>query len=214
MALENIKQMTRPLSEGKKVASHDAPEDYLKRARESFIIEFPEFEDLWGEELDKEMEKKGWFSDEYASDPSPYDFSGWYEIYTDMQSRGELPGWMDSFDEGPNSFMKNLDVLDISPWDFVQRKGKKDIRQVNQGGIIGLRYGGDPRIEQQPEGITQLASHTGEDVIQSAIIWAAGLPQFGSIGSVLDALNNVDHPHAMDINGLVNAYMDARVDSN
>ena len=149
-----------------------------------------------------------------ASDPSPYDMSGWYDMYTDMQSRGELPGWMDSFDEGPNSFMQNLDVLDISPWDFVQRKGKKDIRQVNQGGIIGLRYGGDPRIEQQPEGITQLASHTGEDVIQSAIIWAAGLPQFGSIGSVLDALNNVDHPHAMDINGLVNAYMDARVDSN
>ena len=214
MALENIKQMTRPLSEGKKVASHDAPEDYLKRARESFIIEFPEFEDLWGEELDKEMEKKGWFSDEYASDPSPYDMSGWYDMYTDMQSNGELPGWMDSFDKGPNSFMQNLDVLDISPWDFVQRKGKKDIRQVNQGGIIGLRYGGDPRIEQQPEGITQLASHTGEDVIQSAIIWAAGLPQFGSIGSVLDALNNVDHPHAMDINGLVNAYMDARVDSN
>ena len=125
MALENIKQMTRPLSEGKKVASHDAPEDYLKRARESFIIEFPEFEDLWGEELDKEMEKKGWFSDEYASDPSPYDMSGWYDIYTDMQSNGELPGWMDSFDKGPNSFMQNLDVLDISPWDFVQRKGKK-----------------------------------------------------------------------------------------
>ena len=67
---------------------------------------------------------------------------------------------------------------------------------------------------EQPEGIMQLASHTGDDVIQSAIIWAAGLPQFGSIGSVLDALNNVDHPHAMDINGLVNAYMDARVDSN
>ena len=276
MAIEPIEKLTRPLSrkEEKKVASHDAPEDYLKRARESFIIEFPEFEDLWGEELDKEMEKKGWFSDEYASDPSPYDMSGWYDIYTDMQSNGELPGWMDSFDKGPNSFMQNLDVLDISPWDFVQRKGKKevqvasgppafddaqlekgaieifgkplkdltddeyeeledmiremdvspwdfvqrkgkkDIRQVNQGGIIGLRYGGDPRIEQQPEGITQLASHTGEDVIQSAIIWAAGLPQFGSIGSVLDALNNVDHPHAMDINGLVNAYMDARVDSN
>ena len=67
---------------------------------------------------------------------------------------------------------------------------------------------------KQPEGIMQLASHSGDDVIQSAIIWAAGLPQFGSIGSVLDALNNADHPHAMDINGLVNAYMDARVDSN
>ena len=272
MALENIKQMTRPLSEGKKVASHDAPEDYLKRARESFIIEFPEFEDLWGEELDKEMEKKGWFSDEYASDPSPYDMSGWYDIYTDMQSNGELPGWMDSFDKGPNSFMQNLDVLDISPWDFVQRKGKKevqvadrpygpswehfeelmgpklklmtdeeiedaydgytndfdfdppdwsaklkqprDIRQVNQGGIIGLRFGGDPRTEQRSQGIMQLASHTGEDIIQSAIIWAAGLPQFGSVGSVLDALNNADHPYAMDINGLVNAYMDARTESN
>ena len=60
----------------------------------------------------------------------------------------------------------------------------------------------------------QVAAHSGDDVIQSAIIWAAGLPQFGSIGSVLDALNNADHPHAMDINGLVNAYMDARVDSN
>ena len=67
---------------------------------------------------------------------------------------------------------------------------------------------------EQPEGIMQLASHTGDDVIQSAILWAAGLPQFGSVGSVLDALNNADHPHAMDINGLVNAYMDARTESN
>ena len=72
MALENIEQMTRPLSEGKKVASHDAPEDYLKRAVEQFIIEFPEFEDLPSEELYKEMEKKGYFSDQYAmSDPHP-----------------------------------------------------------------------------------------------------------------------------------------------
>ena len=72
MALENIKQMTRSLSEEKKVASHDAPEDYLKRARESFIIEFPEFEDLPSEDLYKEMETKGYFSDQYAmSDPHP-----------------------------------------------------------------------------------------------------------------------------------------------
>ena len=72
MAIENIKQMTRPLSEEKKVASHDAPEDYLKRAVEQFIIEFPEFEDLPSEELYKEMEKKGYFSDQYAmSDPHP-----------------------------------------------------------------------------------------------------------------------------------------------
>ena len=53
-----------------------------------------------------------------ASEMGPYDFSGWYDMYTDMQSRGELPDWMDSFDEGPNSFMKNLDVLDISPGDM------------------------------------------------------------------------------------------------
>ena len=60
----------------------------------------------------------------------------------------------------------------------------------------------------------QVATHSGDDVIQSAILWAAGLPQFGSVGSVLDALNNADHPYAMDINGLVNAYMDARAESN
>ena len=69
MALENIKQMTRSLSskgDEKKVAQH-APEDYLKRAVEQFIIEFPEFEDLPSEELYKEMEKKGYFSDRWAS---------------------------------------------------------------------------------------------------------------------------------------------------
>ena len=53
-----------------------------------------------------------------ASEMGPYDFSGWYDMYTDMESNGELPDWMDSFDEGPNSFMKNLDVLDISPGDM------------------------------------------------------------------------------------------------
>ena len=58
--------MTRPLSEGKKVASHDAPEDYLKRAVEQFIIEFPEFEDLQGQELYDKMYDKGYFSDRYA----------------------------------------------------------------------------------------------------------------------------------------------------
>ena len=275
MAIEPIEKLTKPLSRKKeKRVAWDAPEDYLKRAVEQFIIEFPEFEDLPSEELYKEMEKKGWFSDQYASDPSPYDFSGWYEIYTDMQSRGELPGWMDSFDEGPNSFMQNLDVLDISPWDFVQRKGKKgtqvasgppafddellkksawdifgkplkdltddeyeeledmiyhmdvspwdfvqrkgkkDIRQVNQGGIIGLRNGGDPRIEQQPEGIMQLASHTGEDVIQSAMIWMAGLPGPDGNPIGMDEVIRQIRTGETDMNGLVNAYMDAQYDFN
>ena len=264
MAIEPIEKLTRPLSrkEEKRVA-WDAPEDYLKRAVEQFIIEFPEFEDLQGEDLYKEMEKKGWFSDQYASGPDPGDMSGWYEMYDDLKERGELPDWMDSFD----IFMENLDVLDISPMDFTRLKGKKekrlamsdpdpmaerfdmmdilaekyfgkrlkdltddevieleenwdelisqtkqprDIRQVNQGGIIGLRNGGDPRIEQQPEGIMQLASHSGNDVIQSAILWAAGLPQFGSIDAVVKSLED----GSTDINGLVNAYMDARTESN
>ncbi len=207
MAIEPIEKLTRPLSrkEEKRVA-WDAPEDYLKRAVEQFIIEFPEFEDLPSEELYKEMEKKGWFSDQYASGPDPNDMSGWYEMYDDLRERGELPDWMNSFE----LFMENLDVLDISPWDFVQRKGKKDIRRVNQGGIIGLRFGGDPRTEQRSQGIMQLASHTGEDVIQSAILWAAGLPQFGSIDAVVQSLQD----GSTDINGLVNAYMDARTEMN
>ena len=206
MAIENIKQMTRPLSEGKKVAQH-APEDYLKRAVEQFIIEFPEFEDLQGEELYKEMEKKGWFSDQYAmSDPHPD------AERADMMDMMSEKYFGKSYDK---LTPKEIELLEEN-WDELisQIKQPRDIRRVNQGGIIGLRGGGDPRVEQQPEGIMQLASHSGDDVIQSAIIWAAGLPQFGSIGSVLDALNNADHPHAMDINGLVNAYMDARVDSN
>jgi hypothetical protein len=37
--------------------------------------------------------------------------SGWYEMYDDLKSKGELPDWMDSFE----MFMQNLDVLDISP---------------------------------------------------------------------------------------------------
>ena len=85
-----------------------------------------------------------------------------------------------------------------------------DIPWAAKGGIIGLRFGGDPRVEQQPEGIMQLASHSGNDVIKSAILWAAGLPQFGSIDAVVKSLED----GSTDINGLVNAYMDARAESN
>tara|TARA_Y100001963_G_C6601946_1_gene362947 strand:+ start:161 stop:718 length:558 start_codon:yes stop_codon:yes gene_type:complete len=64
---------------------------------------------------------------------------------------------------------------------------------------------------KDPQGIMQLASaSSGDDIIQSAIIWAAGLPQFGSIDAVVKSLQD----GSTDINGLVNAYMDARVDSN
>ncbi len=191
MAIENIKQMTRPLSKEKEV----------------------------------------------ASGPDPNDMSGWYEMYDDLKSRDELPDWMNSFE----LFMENLDVLDISPMDFTRLKGKKEkrlamsdpdpmaerfdmmdilaekyfgrrLKDLTDDEVIELEENWDELISQtkQPEGITQLASHSGDDVIQSAILWAAGLPQFGSIDAVVQSLQD----GSTDMNGLVNAYMDAIADSN
>ena len=210
------------------------------------------------EEMIRSVSRRG--ETQVASEMGPYDFSGWYDMYTDMQSRGELPDWMDSFDEGPNSFMKNLDVLDISPgdmamsdpdpyegYDDILEKGAleifgkplrsltndqyeeleerirdmldADIPYAAKGGIIGLRLGGDLKTELEQihnpaengqQGIMQLASASGDDIIQSAIIWAAGLEQFGSIDAVIKSLQD----GTTDVGGLVNAYMDARGDMN
>ena len=68
-------------------------------------------------------------------------------------------------------------------------------------------------IEQMTQPLSeekQVATHSGDDVIQSAILWAAGLPQFGSIDAVVKSLQD----GSTDMNGLVNAYMDAVADSN
>ena len=210
------------------------------------------------EEMISSVSRRG--ETQVASEMGPYDFSGWYDMYTDMQSRGELPDWMDSFDEGPNSFMKNLDVLDISPgdmamsdpdpyegYDDILEKGAleifgkplrsltndqyeeleerirdmldADIPYAAKGGIIGLRLGGDLKTELEQihnpaengqQGIMQLASASGDDIIQSAIIWASGLEQFGSIDAVVKSLED----GSTDMNGLINAYMDAVGDMN
>ena len=57
----------------------------------------------------------------------------------------------------------------------------------------------------------QVATHaSGDDIIQSAILWAAGLPQFGSIDAVVQSLQD----GSTDMNGLINAYMDARTEMN
>ena len=160
MAIEDIKQMTRPLSEGKKVAQH-APEDYLKRAVEQFIIEFPEFEDLDIEDLYKEMDNKGWFSDEYAS--SDYGIP----ITPEYRRQMLLDGYGSHRHGYSDHELKNMDDDEIREiYDELNEmfrdaklKQPKDIQQVNQGGIVGLRNGGDPRIEQQSEGITQLAAY-------------------------------------------------------
>ena len=210
------------------------------------------------EEMIRSVSRRG--ETQVASEMGPYDFSGWYDMYTDMQSRGELPDWMDSFDEGPNSFMKNLDVLDISPgdmamsdpdpyegYDDILEKGAleifgkplrsltndqyeeleerirdmldADIPYAAKGGIIGLRLGGDLKTELEQihnpaengqQGIMQLASASADDIIQSAIIWASGLEQFGSIDAVVKSLED----GSTDMNGLINAYMDAVGDMN
>ena len=60
------------------------------------------------------------------------------------------------------------------------------------------------------EGIMQLASASGNDKILSAMMWAATLPEFGSLEAVLDSLDAGE----TDINGLVNRYKDAIVDMN
>ena len=68
-------------------------------------------------------------------------------------------------------------------------------------------------IEQMTQPLSeekQVATHSGDDVMQSAILWAAGLPQFGSIDAVVKSLED----GSTDMNGLVNAYMDAQYDFN
>ena len=64
---------------------------------------------------------------------------------------------------------------------------------------------------QKMEGIMELASaSSGNDKILSAMMWAATLPEFGSLEAVLDSLDAGE----TDINGLVNRYEDAIVDMN
>ena len=215
MALEDIKKMTRSLSEEKQVAQY-APEDYLKRAVEQFIIEFPEFEDLDREDLYKEMDKKGWFSDEYAS--SDYNIP----ITPGYRRQMLLDGYGSHRHGYSDHELKNMDDDEIREiYDELNEmfrdaklKQPRDIRQVNQGGIIGLRFGGDPRTEQRSQGITQLASHTGDDVIQSAMIWMAGLPGPDGNPIGMDEVIRQLNVGETDMNGLVNAYMEAQYDFN
>ena len=79
-------------------------------------------------------------------------------------------------------FMDEVDMLDITPNDFTKRK--------------------------EQEGIMQLAGASGDNVIMSAIMWASTQPEFGSIDAVLESLR----VGSTTMNGLVNAYMDAKGD--
>ena len=105
---------------------------------------------------------------------------------------------------------KEIELLEEN-WDELisQIKQPRDIRQVNQGGIIGLRYGGDLKTELEQihnpaengqEGIMQMAS--AEDNIQhikilSAIEWfrdTYGQEALDTtdLGSIIDAYLNAD----------------------
>ena len=85
---------------------------------------------------------EGSFAEEFedldlAGGPGAGDLSGWYEMYDDLKSKGELPDWMDSFEV----FMQNLDALDISPTDFSARGGYKT--------RPGYRHAGEVRMDEE-----------------------------------------------------------------
>ena len=93
---------------------------------------------------------EGSFAEEFedldlASGPSGSDMSGWYEMYDDLKSKGELPDWMDSFE----LFMQNLDVLDISPTDFSARGGYKTRPGYAQAGPVDRELTERELIEQK-----------------------------------------------------------------
>jgi hypothetical protein len=100
---------------------------------------------------------EGSFADEFedldlAGGPSGSDMSGWYEMYEDLKGKGELPDWMDSFE----IFMQNLDVLDISPWDFTQADPQTQGRFPLVGGEMAAEGGYKTRPKYAGGGIEDL----------------------------------------------------------
>ena len=103
------------------------------------------------------MGPEGSFADEFedldlASGPSGSDMSGWYEMYDDLRSKGELPDWMDSFE----IFMQNLDVLDISPGDFAQADPQTQGRFPFVGGEMAAQGGYKKKPQYAGGGIGDL----------------------------------------------------------
>ena len=100
---------------------------------------------------------EGSFADEFedldlAGGPSGSDMSGWHEMYEDLKGKGELPDWMDSFE----IFMQNLDVLDISPWDFTQADPQTQGRFPLVGGEMAAEGGYKTRPKYAGGGIEDL----------------------------------------------------------
>jgi hypothetical protein len=128
MAIKDIEQMTAPLSrKGEtQMAMSDAPEDYLKRAVEQFIIDFPEFEDLQGQDLYDKMEEKGYFSDRYAmSDPDPMDMR--HDMMENIANEYFGKSLKDLTDDEILQIEENFDEF------ISQRKQPKGIMQLASG---------------------------------------------------------------------------------
>ena len=235
MAIEDIDKMTAPLSDKgeTQVASGPDPNDMSGW--------YEMYDDLKGRgELPDWMDSFDIFMENLdVLDISPTDFTKRKrKKEVQVADRPYGPSW-EHFEElmGPKlKLMTDEEIedaydgythdFDFDPPDWSAKlKQPRDIRQVNQGGIIGLRYGGDPKLEQElkqihnpaengQQGIMQLASHTGDDVIQSAIIWMAGLPGPDGNPIGMDEVIRQLNVGETDINGLVNAYMDAQGDMN
>ena len=110
----------------------------------------------------------------------------------------------------PDPMSERNDMMET----FSQKYFGKALKDLTDDQIIELEENFNDLISKtrtrKPEGIMQLASASGDDIIQSAIIWASGLEQFGSIDAVVKSLED----GSTDMNGLINAYMDAVGDMN
>ena len=110
----------------------------------------------------------------------------------------------------PDPMSERNDMMET----FSQKYFGKALKDLTDDQIIELEENFNDLISKtrtrKPEGIMQLASASGNDKILSAMMWAATLPEFGSLEAVLDSLDAGE----TDINGLVNAYEDAIVDMN
>tara|TARA_R100000008_G_scaffold71274_1_gene49048 strand:- start:41 stop:763 length:723 start_codon:yes stop_codon:yes gene_type:complete len=189
------------------MAMSDAPEDFLKRAVEQFIIDFPEFEDLQGQDLYDKMEEKGYFSDRYAmSDPHPM------EGYDDMLEKGAL-----------EIFGKPLRSLTNDQYEELEERIRDmldaDIPYAAKGGIIGLRFGGDPKLEQELEQIHNPAENGQQGIMQLASGLDIQALSLDELQLKIDALNWAmkylgrnswaEVLEDSDMQGVLNAYQDA-----
>ena len=111
-----------------------------------------------------------------------------------MSEPHPMEGWYDMYDDMKSSGTLPEGIRTFDEFmEFVVPEMDIDIPYAAEGGIM------------------QLASaSSGNDKILSAMMWAATLPEFGSLEAVLNSLDAGE----TDINGLVNAYEDAIVDMN